>query len=851
MATVRIGDFSGGTSEVLDPSLIAPNAAVASYNLDPRTGVFSPISGLGPGDHAGQPYIDFVEYDGGHAHFHRYSPTNFVRWGDYLLECRDLPFTDSGYTRAMRFDAATGLTSDERSIGMEETTEAENSTVSLRPVRATALTFADGDHNLTGDLLLNIERAAAAPAFRYQQALAVRAQIIVSGEIGDPLLNVSEGDWLVLPPQYSPDDEVSVARPMCVVEVRESEQTIPYGETLARPTARLIVSMFYDEQISSGNGQVRTIKRGSAFGLDGFVHTDSNWTGNGSAGDGVLLFKRASKTLQEIVAVARSIGSRVADGYIFPVARVTAQNMGAERLTVVQGLNFAQATGFSRSLYDYTVYDTSEDSKTLLIDSQDGPTGYSQVPYPYDIVLYRDMTPGAEEPNTAILGVLGAGVGVDQAGLSSGVYRYAFTRVDDWGRESAPWPYLLDDKKRPRIDASTEATATSTLGALFVKIGGMPPLPSGWKLNVYRTRADGADYFFHSKLETAVDFVDTVSDFDLSVVPMLAEQNYPPLVVPVDEEAKVFTKAAPRFLCEYRGTLFAAHKNRLMFGAPGRFFAWPPGNYVLLPSNITGILPAGDVLLVFTKTSTYRLVGNTFSTMDFRKVSDEYGCVNHRTACLVDRRPMWCSLNGVATFDGVRVSVITDGLLQDNSAQFRGATSACSYRGEYFLLLTPTLATPTRTAKGEPVPAEIEPRERYFLRIKPGAWATHGVFIGNATDIRPNPSDGKLYVVHKGAVAPMFEGPKVAGYWKSGRLHGGFKTLRKNGQKWFAFITDGSVRIRIVTDRGTEAVDKMLEAGDHFVDFKPGVFFRDLTVEITGAGTVTEFGFEFEEGRPQ
>ena len=125
------------------------------------------------------------------------------------------------------------------------------------------------------------------------------------------------------------------------------------------------------------------------------------------------------------------------------------------------------------------------------------------------------------------------------------------------------------------------------------------------------------------------------------------------------------------------------------------------------------------------------------------------------------------------------------------------------------------------------------------------------MFIGNATDIRPNPSDGKLYVVHNGAVAPMFEGPKVAGYWKSGRLHGGFKTLRKNGQKWFAFITEGSVRIRIVTDRGTEVVDKMLEAGDHFVDFKSGVFFRDLTVEIIGSGTVTEFGFEFKEGEPQ
>ena len=509
-------------------------------------------------------------------------------------------------------------------------------------------------------------------------------------------------------------------------------------------------------------------------------------------------------------------------------------------------------------LYDYEIRRNGDTDVVLVRENtfvfgNGTPQAENPIATKYDLVHYWDDSPDApEQDGKAILGLLVSGQAV---GLDAGVYKYAMTRVDDWGRESAPWPYLLEDKNRPKIDATNEASASGTLNALFVLVGGLPQVPANWKLNIYRTRADGADYFFHSKLDQGADFVDTVADFDLSVVPMLAEQNQPPLIVPINEQAKKpedFQQVPPQFLCEYRGTLFAAYKNRLMFGAPGRFYAWPPENYVLLPSAVTGILPAGDVLLVFTKTSTYRLTGNTFSTMDFRRVSDEYGCVANRTACLVDRQPFWCSLSGVATFDGVRVKVVTDGLLKDNSVQFKGATSAVSYRGEYFLLLTPEIKTPTVAVKGQPIPTEIEPRLRYYLRIKPGAWVTHGLFNGPVTDFAVNPSDGKLYVVNGGKVSQMFSGSqRLASYWKSGLLTGGDKTLRKNGTKWFVTVTEGTVRVQIEVDGKTEVVDRMLEAGSHYIDFKAKVFFRGLSFAFTGTGVVTEFGFDFTAGQPQ
>jgi hypothetical protein len=836
MATVRIGDFSGGTSEVLDPSLIAPNAAVSSYNLDPRTGVFSPVKGITQISTTNSSYIDFIECDGKHEQINSPNLRSYVRWGDYLLYSRvsNLP------AMAEEFDSVTGERGISRPLGLQPVTAAENEALSLEPIRATALTFRDGEHNLSGEIQANIEAATLNAALQYQFTEVHRYDFGVSGDAGDLPINVAPGDWIVMLPTGQPEGisgDVFVGRPGCVVSVG-----VPGMTSDDTPYISMTVSLFG----WIGNGIVRS----DGFGVAGLAETESGYV----EGTGVALFKRASKTLTEVVAFARSVSSRSAVGYIYPMLSaaveeaITTTNGGAYyRRTFLQPQTILRA-----SLYDYTIYPTGELS-TLLVEEIDVVRGAENAILPYDLVTYKDESPGAVETARAILGVQStAGVSL---GLSAGIYKYAATRVDDWGRESAPWPYLLGDKARPKIDATTEAAAESTLGALFVRVGALPQPTTGGKLNIYRTRADGAQYFFLRKLDTGADFVDTVADFDLSVVPMLAEQNHPPLVVPINEAAKEpedFEERAPSFLCEYRGTLFAAYKNRLMFSAPGRFYGWPPENYVLLPANITGILPAGDVLLVFTRTKTFRLTGNTFSTMDFRQVSDTAGCVANRTACLVDKRPLWCSLNGVATFDGVRVQIVTDGTLADSSEQWKGATSACSYRGEYYLLLTPTQIEPTRTRKGEPVANEIEPRQRYFLRIKPGAWVTHGVFTGNVTDLRPNPGDGKLYVVGGGQVRKMFEGAALAGYWKSGRLHGGYKTLRKNALTWFVTVVSGTVRVQIEADGEREIIDRLVTARDpQFITFPAGVWFNDLSFAFTGSGVVTEYGFDFEPRKAQ
>lgn len=875
MATVRIGDFSGGTSEVLDPSLIAPNAAVASYNLDPRAGVFSPVLDALEVTTLSAPHIDWIEYDGGHTRLDAWPDASFVRWGDYLLYVYPGAV---GANYAAKFNSTTGDRTESRGLGLAEVTAAENASVSLAPIRATALTFRDGEHNLTGDVLLNIEGAADDERRQYQYASTLRGSIVLMGESGESLINISEGDWVILIPVGGTESPVPCGRPASVVEVVSSEQiTNEDGQSYPRAVVKVSTWTGYVPDGSNPQNILDRsgVTRGDAFGVRGFAAATLSTNPNEFRYRCAAVFKRSAKTLEQIVAFSLAFAPRLSIGYSdgaqFPCETVAQAEawvsaIGGAFYTVPQALEIPPAdstvfqrrrtagwtqtngvveAAFSLQLYDFTLYRSGTDA-TLIFARASG-SGLDAEVGSYDLISYCDTSPGATDSGSVILGAVLPRSAANAEGLSSAVYRYAVTRVDDWGRESAPWPYLYEDKNRPKIDASTEAAAESTLGALFVRVGGLPQVPADWKLNIYRTRADGSQYYFLRKLDAGADFVDTVSDFDLSVVPMLAEQNYPPLVVPVDEEAKVFEQAPPQFLCEYRGVLFSAYKNRLMFSAPGKFYAWPPGNWYLLPSTITGILPAGDVLLVFTRTRTFRLTGNTFSTADFREVSDEYGCVANRTACLVDKRPFWCSLNGVATFDGVRVVVVTDGLLKDNSTRFAGAVAACSYRQEYYLILTPASGS-----KADASPTENESKSLHYLRFKPGAWLIHGRFPAAMTDIAHNPSDGCLYTVGGGKLWKLFAGKgRAPGFWKSGRLHGGIKGLVKTGQWWGVVVEEAPIRVTIEADGGTEITTRDLDPGSHYIDFRDGAEFRDLTFSFGGRGVVTEYSFEFQEGKPQ
>ncbi|MCA9787554.1 MAG: hypothetical protein KC488_13475, partial [Candidatus Cloacimonetes bacterium] len=437
MATVRIGDFSGGTSEVLDPSLIAPNAAVASYNLDPRTGVFSPVFGLNYIGRSGSSFLDFIEYDAGHEGLMAPQPRCYVRWGDYLL----WSYPNTGLTAsAAKFNSVTAERTEFRELGLQPTTAAENASVSLDPIRAAALTFGASLNAIPQDIRLNISVGLSDPTRQYQRVAIYRETMTLTGTTTDGAINIGPGDYVVL---FPPLDQTGAQTILCgipgvVVDVLYNGILDPPGTGDAYPQATVVVSRYGSPE--------KMVAPGSSFGVDGFAEVTGNTPVFPVGGQSAILFKRDTKTFDEIQTIARRIRSR--GGNYVPasaaVRRTIANSSGGQYFAKSGAGTFSIPAYYLEAfLYDYEIRRNGDTDVVLVRENtfvfgNGTPQAENPIATKYDLVHYWDDSPDApEQDGKAILGLLVSGQAV---GLDAGVYKYAMTRVDDWGRESAPWP---------------------------------------------------------------------------------------------------------------------------------------------------------------------------------------------------------------------------------------------------------------------------------------------------------------------------------------------------------------------------------------------------------------------------
>jgi len=189
---------------------------------------------------------------------------------------------------------------------------------------------------------------------------------------------------------------------------------------------------------------------------------------------------------------------------------------------------------------------------------------------------------------------------------------YAFTRVDDYGQESAPSPLSAPE------DLIVGQICTLTLGGNYT---GTYPNSDNSYLRVYRTvtGTSGTNLHYIGKTDylTDTEFIDTVPATGIAEVC----PSYGWLEPPTDLEGLV---SMPN------GIGVAYHGKEICFSVPYQLHAWPIGNRQRVDSEVVGLGVVGNSVFIATKTNPYIITGTDPQSMSVEKVETTHPCVSKR-----------------------------------------------------------------------------------------------------------------------------------------------------------------------------------------------------------------------------
>jgi len=489
----------------------------------------------------------------------------------------------------------------------------------------------------------------------------------------------------------------------------------------------------------------------------------------------------------------------------------------------------------------------------------------------YD-VLHYDVSSGEADYQT--LGRVSESLDLESTALDQGTYKYRMTWVSDGGLEGAPVP--ADDLElaveyehnqirrnltwetterngqtiRRLIEATDDAGAATMLDPLthpVVSVGGWHfnlsdgnggvTTPGKAKVRLYRTTADGADYFLLEEFDGSEmagevwTYVDSTSDWVLVGNPALdSESNYPP-VWTLDQATT--QRDYGRYLTYHLGRLFQAVRRRLYYCKAGEPHYWPLDNWFELPDEITGLVSASGVLLILTSTTVWRLAGLDEGSWTLTQVPTALGTDNHHSIAKVANSAMWANVDGICAFTGTGVEIVTWDRIGE-LALFSEIRCAVGWQQQYVGF----------TEDGRWLSVDFARGGRVLQGQLPTSWVW-----GCAVD----PVDGSLVVSSYSAgqitLNRMFEGDRLAYEYTTGKDTGGMPGVLKHFSKVFVQL-DGSVQLDVLLD-GRETVSMTISGspGETVSRYLPAT--RNLRAEsiqfrVSGTGTVYLLRYEAE-----
>jgi len=135
----------------------------------------------------------------------------------------------------------------------------------------------------------------------------------------------------------------------------------------------------------------------------------------------------------------------------------------------------------------------------------------------------------------------------------------------------------------------------------------------------------------------------------------------------------VATMPDAHFLAVHRNRIYAANKNNqnLYFSALRKFDDWTTaddaGTIVVETKDgfgATGLVEYQDHIIYFKKSSMHELFGNGPASYQMQVVSEQIGCLSHRSICEVNGTLFWISSEGVRAYTGGNLPEIISSPIQ-------------------------------------------------------------------------------------------------------------------------------------------------------------------------------------------
>jgi len=290
---------------------------------------------------------------------------------------------------------------------------------------------------------------------------------------------------------------------------------------------------------------------------------------------------------------------------------------------------------------DFVKHDIDGTPTLLVSDGTNYPKQYTDALYPSD---HRRL--GVVPPTSALAITFNTIGGISDTEIVDTV-SYVYTYVTSWGEESAP------STATPAVNVQANQYITLTNFDTPV-VANKNDITA---IRIYRvsTGLKTAEYYY---LDEVDDQTTTYNDYEVGVglkdvtSDILPTENW---IQPPDGMAG---------LCRYANGMLAGFKdNTLYLCEPFVVYAWPTQYTIDFDSDIVGIKPYNESIIVCTTTKTYIVSGNSPDIMVPVHIPTQQACISKRTMVETNAGVMYASPDGLTLVNETKALVVTSEII--------------------------------------------------------------------------------------------------------------------------------------------------------------------------------------------